>query len=277
LYGALGVGTARSDIVHEVSANGMWGNWLLRTPSALIVNSHAARRNAISAGVHAAAVDVLPNVIDLAEFDSLARREAIEDSLLPGEGMKVAAVGTLIPVKRFDRFIRAIALARTRGARASGIIVGDGPMRAELETLSASLGLSPAAMSFAGPLTNVPALLRRVDAFVLSSQHEGFPNVLIEAMAAGLPTIATPAGDAASIVKDCTTGFLVPMDDEDAMAARLVELEASPSLRGRLGSAGRGIVEQCYASDGLPGRLTGIYRSIARRRGHERLLSVLAD
>lgn len=277
VYGALGVGTARSDIVHEVSANGRWGRWLLGIPNALIVNSHAARRNAIDRGVDDAAITVLPNVIDLREFDSLARRESIADSLLPADGMLVAAVGTLLHVKRFDRFIRAIALARSRGARISGVIVGDGPLRAELEALPATLGLPPDAVIFTGRLTNVPALLTRVHAFVLSSEHEGFPNVLIEAMAARLPTIATPAGDVSSIVQEGVTGFLVPMDDEDAMASRLLELEASPSLGARLGSAGRSCVEQSYAIDGLPERLAGIYRSIALRRGHARLLSVLGD
>ncbi|HEU4584762.1 MAG TPA: glycosyltransferase [Gemmatimonadaceae bacterium] len=280
VYGALGVGTARSDIVHEVRANGMWGRWLLRIPGALIVNSHAARRNAIASGVDEAAVTVLPNVIDLREFDSLARCESVADSLLPADGangMVVAAAGSLLPVKRFDRFIRAIALARARGARVSGVIAGDGPLRAELEALPATLGLPPDAVIFTGRLTNLPALLERVHAFVLSSEHEGFPNVLIEAMAARLPTIATPAGDASSIVQDGATGFLVPMDDEDAMAARLLELEASPPLRARLGAAGRSCVERCYASDALPERLAGIYRSIALRRGNRRVLSLLGD
>lgn len=280
VYGALGVGTARSDIVHEVRANGRWGRWLLRIPSALIVNSHAARRNAIASGVDAAAVTVLPNVIDLREFDSLARCDSIAASLLPAdgaEGMIVAAAGSLVPVKRFDRFIRAIALARSRGGRITGVIAGDGPMRAELEALPATLGLPPDAVIFTGRLTNLPALLKRVHAFVLSSQHEGFPNVLMEAMAARLPTIATPAGDASSIVQDGVTGFLVPMNDEGAMASRLLELEASPSLRTRLGSAGRDCVERHYAMDGLPERVADIYRSIARRRGHGRVLSLLGD
>lgn len=277
LCGALGVGTARSDIVHEMRANGRWGRWLLGMPGALIVNSHAARRNAIAAGIDDAAIAVLPNVIDLREFDSLARRESIADSLLAANGVIVAAAGSLVPVKRFDRFIRAIALARARGSSIRGVIVGDGPLRAELEALPATLGLPPDAVTFTGRLANVPALLKRVHAFVLSSEHEGFPNVLMEAMAARLPTIATPAGDASSIVKDGDTGFLVPMDDEDAMASRLLELEASPSLRARLGAAGRSRVEQQYTIDGLPERLAGIYRSIALRRGRTRLLSVLGD
>lgn len=274
MYGAIGIGTARSDVVHEVDANGLWGRWLLRVPSVLMVNSHAARRNAMAFGIAPDAVEVLPNAIDLRAFDELAAAEAAEES--EGTAPVVVGVGSLVAAKRFDRFLHAIAMVRARGVDLRGVLVGDGPEREKLESLARRLDLLPDGVRFTGSRDDVPALLRRAQIYLLTSDHEGFPNVLLEAMAATLPVVTTPAGDAAAIVRHGETGYVVSGDDLSEIAFRLEELAASPPLRQRLGGAGRRRVEILYTSAGLAERVAALHHGIAERLGHRRSLAALS-
>jgi glycosyltransferase involved in cell wall biosynthesis len=125
----------------------------------------------------------------------------------------------------------------------------------------------------------VPRLLARADMLVLTSQHEGFPNVLLEAMAARLPVVTTPAGDATRLVRDGSTGFVVPFDDEDLLAARLGQLATSPALRRAFGRAGRDVVELEYRTERLAGRALAIYRQAAihqQRTEVSRVLETIA-
>lgn len=278
LLGAIGIGTARSDVVHEVEANRSWGRWLLRMPSALVVNSHAARRNAVALGIPSASIHVVPNAIDLAAFDELAAQGPAGGGGAGSSSMSesiVVGVGSLVPAKRFDRFLEAVALARARGAALRAVLAGDGPERGRLESLARELGLLPHGVCFAGQRSDIPALLRGASIHLLTSEHEGFPNVLLEAMAACLPIVTTPAGDAAVIVEDGVAGFVVPEGDVEAMAARITELAASSELRQRFGAAGRRRVETDFTCSVLPQRVTLVHRAIAERLGHRRSLAVL--
>jgi len=128
---------------------------------------------------------------------------------------------------------------------------------------------------FFGARGDVPQLLARTDMLVLTSQHEGFPNVLLEAMTARLPVVTTPAGDAADLVRDGQTGFVVPFDDEAILARRLIELARSPAMRRVLGSAGRAQIEQSYGLGGLAQRAFGIYHEAARRQHSVRTLQAV--
>jgi glycosyltransferase involved in cell wall biosynthesis len=111
---------------------------------------------------------------------------------------------------------------------------------------------------------------------VLASDDEGFPNVLLEAMAARTPVITTPAGDAAFLVKDGDSGYLTPFNDAAAIAARMVELAESPRLCAALAAAGRRRVEQQYSLERLSDHLFKIYRDLAERRHDRRLLQALS-
>jgi glycosyltransferase involved in cell wall biosynthesis len=272
LYRAAAVGSIRSDVSHDVAANGGWGPWLLRSPPSLVANSWAAKHNAEELGVSPDRLHVLPNVIDLAEFDRLQRRAEVE---VATDGCRVMAIGSLVPWKRFDRLLNAVALLKAERPELRTIVVGDGPERSSLEGLAHQLGLLPSHICFLGKRSDVPGLLRGADILVSSSDHEGFPNVLLEAMAAGLPVVTTPAGDAARVVEDTTTGFVTPFDDPAEMAQRIGALASSAPLRRRMGDAGRQRVEQYYAFDTLAGRLVSLYARIAAEQGNHRLQSAL--
>ncbi|HEX6965424.1 MAG TPA: glycosyltransferase family 4 protein [Gemmatimonadaceae bacterium] len=292
--GAIAIGAIRNDTWHELEGNRRWGRALLRAPSALIANSSAAKRNAEQVGVDASTIHVVPNVIDLAELpmpaprDHSARdaawydRPSRERSSLPSgsrdsdDEIVVACIARLVPAKRLDRFLAALALARREVRTLTGVIGGDGPERLRLQTTAASLGLLPAGVRFVGPV-DASVLLQHADMLLMTSEHEGFPNIILEAMAAGRPVITTPAGDAGVVVEHEVTGYVVPSDDISAMAERMVRLARSPRLRCALGAAGRARVERCYSFDRLAHALLCTYRRIAERQANHRVCDALAS
>lgn len=258
LVGAIGIGAARNDVVHEVRYNGVWGRWLLRAPSALIVNSYAARDNAEALGCLKDSIHVLPNVIDLEAFDLVAASAPRPVN----EPLVVAGVGTFVPQKRFDIFLRVIAAARAQGARVRGVLAGDGPERAALGTLAATLDLGSDAITFAGRRNDIPVLLRNADVLMLTSDHEGFPNVVLEAMAASLPVVCTAAGDARAIVDHGVTGYVTELGDAVGLTEHLVALSRPGGERRKFGQAGRRRVETQYAYGNLAAKLAAIHRAV---------------
>jgi Glycosyltransferase len=136
-------------------------------------------------------------------------------------GLRVLAVGNLIPLKGFDVLIEAVARARHR-EQMHTCIVGGGPEREPLLALAASRGVS-SCFTFAGtvPATDMPKRISEADVFVLSSRSEGRPNVVVEALAGGLPVISTDLEGVQGMVENGDTGWLVAVDDPDALAAAL--------------------------------------------------------
>ena len=266
LVHAVGIGAARNDVVHEVEYNGRWGPWLLRAPSALIVNSSAARDTAVALGRAPDAVHVLPNVIDLAAFDAAAGSvpRGTNDPLV------VAGIGTFVTQKRFDVFLQVIAAARAQGAPVRGVLAGDGPERAALERQAAALGLGGEAITFAGRRNDVPMFLRNADVFMLTSDHEGFPNVVLEAMAASLPVLCTATGDARGIIDHGVTGYVTPLGDTHGLTEHLVAIARSIDDRRRLGEAGRRRVETQYGFGNLAARLAAIHGAVEHARSKKR-------
>lgn len=266
---ATALGTIRNDGHHELATHGIWGRPLLRLPPDLLVNSCEAKRVAEESGRAPNRVHLLANVIDLDEFDrQAADGRAVVEEIGPG-GPIAAAVGRLVPAKRFDQFVAALARARQDVPELRGLVVGDGPERAALERQAADAGLVPPAIRFLGARADVPAILTYCTCLVLPSEHEGFPNVLLEAMAARLPAVTTAAGDAGLVVTEGETGFVVPFADAPAMAARMVLLARAPVLRGTLAARARRRAEREYAFGGLADRLLAIYAAAAAAQRRE--------
>jgi len=272
LYQVEAIGAIRNDPFFELDATGRWGKMLINLPPSLIANSYAARRNAELLNTGPEKIFVLPNVIDLPAFDAQMLQR--ETNTLEMRRPVVVAIARLAPAKRLERFIAALALAG-RKTKLKGVIVGDGPERANLQSVAREQDLSPDNLVFLCRQDDIPALLGQADMLVLTSDHEGFPNVLLEAMAARLPVITTPAGDAGSVVQDGVTGYVVAFDDFEGMAEHIARLAQSSELRQRLGAAGRRRVEAHYGFEGLSSRLLRIYLDIAERQSNYRLLRVL--
>lgn len=277
IYNAVGVGSIRSDIMYEMASNPFWGKLLLTKNDSLIANSYVALRNIAKLGIKTEKVNYLPNVIDLADFD---RQHNQPDHIPVHFGCEsrvvVVSLGGLFSVKRFDRFISALAIACREAPKLFGIIIGDGPEMANLQAYAQQKGLSEENLIFLGRRDDIPAILKKADIFILTSDHEGFPNVLLEAMAARLPVITTPAGDSCNVVQNGLTGYVVPFDDINGLVKYMIRLSESSQLRNELGQAGRARVEKNYGVDGLAENLLSIYRQIAIQRHSRRLMKVLS-
>jgi len=143
-----------------------------------------------------------------------------------GKGLRVLAVGNLIHLKGFDVLIEAVARARHR-EHMHVSIVGSGPEREPLLALAASRGVY-SCFTFVGavPATDMPKYVSEADVFVLSSRSEGRPNVVVEALAGGLPVISTDLEGVQGMVGNGDTGWLVAVDDPDALAVALDQAAA---------------------------------------------------
>lgn len=274
LCGALTLGGVRSDGFYELNGHGRTSSWMIHLAHGLVANSACARQNLISRGIHPGKINVLPNVIDLREFDR-QMAQPLTVSLPPGR-ILATAVGSLHPCKRFDRFLEALALARRREPALTGVIAGrDCGVKAELQARAKELGLTPDNVIFAGEVGNVPALLARSALLALTSDYEGFPNVILEAMSARLPVLSVPAGDASHIVKHGQTGYVMEPDDVRSMAAFMIQLAQSPVTRKELGEAARKRVEQEYNSKSLAERLVAVFHDFACQHQKNTLCELL--
>ena len=177
---------------------------------------------------------VIPTAVDTAATEP-ARRD--------GRPPRIVAVGRLAAPKDPVTLVRA--LAAVHGAPFSAQIVGDGPERPAVEREIRGAGLEHA-VELTGERHDVLRLLVDADVFVLSSRSEGAPISILEAMAAGLPVVASNVGGVAEIVEDGTTGVLVPPGEPTALAAAIAPLLVDATLRVRLGDAGRTRVRERF-------------------------------
>lgn len=155
----------------------------------------------------------------------------------------VVFVGRLVPVKRVDLLLRALSIVRNAIPGVRAVIVGDGPLRADLEREAASLGLGDA-VEFAGQREDVSEILGRSKLFALTSETEGLSLALMEAMAAGLPAVVPDVGDLGDLVLDGENGFLVRDGSPEAFAERIEAVLRDGALRERLSCAASGAMER---------------------------------
>ncbi len=275
LLRAISLGAIQSSLRLTREVHGGWTRWLISTPTAVLVNSQKAMQELIKNNlIHPQRLFLLSNAIELSDFDGLDSSGDGAEAMRY-QTCKAIFVGRLIPPKRLDRFLYALRRACQQHPTLEGVVVGDGPERKAMEKLAAEIGLLPHKVTFLGHRDDVPILLSQSNMLVFCSDDEGLPNVLLEAMAARLPVITTPAGDAAIVVQDGVTGYVVPFDDIDGMAERMVLLAKSANLRRQFGQAGRQRVEQKYGFDALSDYLLSTYEAVAQRSGSGHVLSIL--
>ncbi|MEW6513499.1 MAG: TIGR03088 family PEP-CTERM/XrtA system glycosyltransferase [Pseudomonadota bacterium] len=147
-------------------------------------------------------------------------------------------------------FIRALDLAPELKCRLRLVMVGDGPLRAEAQALLDTAGVADLAW-LPGERHDVPEVLRGLDCFVLPSLAEGISNTILEAMASGLPVIATRVGGNPELLIEGQTGMLVPVSDPEAMARAIVDYARNPEQARAAGKAGRAEVERRFSLDAM--------------------------
>jgi glycosyltransferase involved in cell wall biosynthesis len=178
-----------------------------------------------------------------------------------GRPATIVSVARLRPPKDVMTLVRAVAMLEPGSVRA--LVVGDGPERAELAAEIRRLG-AERAVELLGERDDVAELLAAADLFVLSSASEGMPMCVLEAMAAGLPVIASAVGGVPEIVRDGETGILVPPRRPQALAAAIGALAADPAMRRRLGDAGRRRAEAEFDVASFRRAHLELYRSLLK-------------
>jgi glycosyltransferase involved in cell wall biosynthesis len=195
---------------------------------------------------------VVPNGIDAGPLLSIP----VPDRNPP----TVGTYARLWPQKRIDLLLEAAAVLARRGLAFHLEVIGDGPVRGELEGLAHDLGLD-GRVRFMNDGVGRAQALEELDIYVLSSAQEAFPLVPMEAMAAGRPVIATAVGALPEIVEDGVTGTIVPVGDGAGLAEAIATLIAEPDLRRSMGAAGRERVTERFAIDRMSDQLEEVYRA----------------
>jgi glycosyltransferase involved in cell wall biosynthesis len=204
---------------------------------------------------------VIPNGVELpdpAQF--LGQCEARCMLGLPRDGIWIASVARLAPVKRLDLLLSAVAVLED----VSLVLVGDGSEEERLRELAGRLGLM-GRVRFAGYQQDVWPWLAACDVLVLSSDWEGMPNAVLEAMGAGLPVVATAVGGTPEVVVEGETGLLVPPGDVSALAAALERLIRDPELCQAMGMAGRQRARACFSAQTMVERTQTLYAELLSR------------
>jgi glycosyltransferase involved in cell wall biosynthesis len=168
-------------------------------------------------------------------------------------------------------------VARKVEPRLRGWIVGNGPEKECLETEARELGLLPAGIQFLGQRSDVAALLKQSNILILTSSSEGMPNVIMEGMAARLPVITTPAGDAPVLVQDGINGFVQPFGDIEGISQRMVQLARSDEKRVSMGIHGRKIIEDRFNFIHLAQKVLEIYQMMGEKYNKRGLLTALSQ
>jgi sugar transferase (PEP-CTERM/EpsH1 system associated) len=208
--------------------------------------------------VPARKVRTIYNGVDTCSF-SPGDREAARHGLGVPDGWKVVGtVGRLDPVKDHEGLIQAFARVPQDGPVLL-VLVGDGPLRGRLATVVSRLDLQDR-IRILGDRDDIPLLLRSFDVFVLPSVGEGVSNALLEAMATGLPVVATQVGGNQELVQDGVTGRLVEARCPEALAAVITAYLKNTELARRHGAAGRARVEREFSLTRMLAAYEELYR-----------------
>jgi glycosyltransferase involved in cell wall biosynthesis/peptidoglycan/xylan/chitin deacetylase (PgdA/CDA1 family) len=217
----------------------------------VVANSQAAAERLRTEFVPDHKILVIPNGIDPAAF---------APHRYSSSPRRITMVACLREEKRIDVLVRAMPQILARYPDATLDLAGEGRCRGELTALANELGVADR-VRFLGHRDDVPTVLEAADIFVLPSRSEAFPNSVMEAMAAGVPVVASNVGGIPELVRDGYNGRLVPPGNADALANAVLGLLDHPEQVEQFGRNGRGIVEQTYSFDRMVDQFETLYET----------------
>jgi glycosyltransferase involved in cell wall biosynthesis len=242
--------------------------WAFSRADAVLANSTQVAKSVREEGnVAASKVWTITNFADDAAFDPLPEAERIQlrrSWNAPDGAVMIGCVARFDPVKDHAGLLRAFALLRATTPDAHLVLIGDGETRAASEALAGELGLGDS-VHFAGELRSGGNHHRAFDLSVLASLSEGFPNTLVEAMAAGKPVVATAVGGSIDAVVHEETGLLVPPGQPAELAEALARLAGSAALRRLFGDEGRRRALESFDAASVVGGLEAMYDQLLAR------------
>jgi glycosyltransferase involved in cell wall biosynthesis len=254
--GSLAIGGIRSDFLWAKKESGaIVGRLSARWPRRQIVNSFATAETAAHSRSMFAPKTcmVVRNGIDLDAFQHVRPAS--------GQVAHIVGIGSLFPVKRWDRLIVAAAQLQQRALRFRMTVLGDGPLREELTERAQLLGVGEL-VQFVGHRADIPAALSEASFLIHTADSEGCPNVIMEAMAGARAVVATDVGDVSRLVDDGTTGFIVPRENMTLLVDRLAALIHDSQLCSRMGAAGREKAEREFTLAKMVSETLAAYRAV---------------
>jgi len=240
--------------------------WLARRSDALVAVSEEVRRFLASQlALDASAIRVIHNGIAPAMPTERGLAALRQRLAFVGGRPLIGVVASLTAKKGHEHLLRALAALRDRGVGCVAVFAGDGPERSRLQSMAATLGLANDVLFLGNwrPAAEVFALL---DVFVLPSVVEGLPLALLEAMAAGVPVVATTVGGVPEVIAHGVNGLLVPPASPPALADAIASLAGSAALRQQLRERGRATVAAGFTEERYLAALAALYRELSPRR-----------
>jgi glycosyltransferase involved in cell wall biosynthesis len=231
------------------------GRWILRKSNHIVAVSQAVKRHAETLGMDPCKVSVIPNAVDTLKF----RPPSLEDKR---DGVvRVGFIGRLISNKGAQYLVEAAPHILRDFSNVEFQIAGDGPMLHELEHRVEQLGIEDA-FNFLGTVRSNVEFIQSCDILVRPSLTDGMPLTVLEAMACGVPNVATRIGGTPEILQDADTGYLVQPKSVDELVSRISKLAADAELRTEMGYRARGFIEKYYSWDQAVDQLSAIYESV---------------
>lgn len=236
-----------------------------RMADRVLANAPAVGRLLEREGISAARVCIVPNFVDDSSFeDQIGARERLTTELgISCDSQLVGIVANLRPVKDHGTLIRAVGAIAASHPRLHLVCAGAGETEPALRHLACEQGVENR-VHFLGLRSDAYRLHRAFDVSVLCSQMEGFPNSIVEAMAAGTPVIATNVGGIPDAVRHGYTGFLVPPANPSVLAQQLVMLLSNATLRRDVAMRARAFARQHYSHSAVLSKLSTLYEQLGR-------------
>jgi glycosyltransferase involved in cell wall biosynthesis len=234
---------------------------LARRCRAVVVNSDGVRDFYIRHGAPAGRVRVIPNGVAAAPAPTTTRRQLLAELALPEQSRLVGLVGRLWPQKRVKDAIWVADLLKVIRDDVHLLVIGDGPQRDRLRRYRDQVRIGDK-VHFLGERGDVPRLMPHFDVLWSTSGYEGQSNVILEAMAAGVPVVATNIPGTRELVISDATGYLVPVGDRAGFAKYTARLLDDPALAARLSAAARLRVQSEFSVAKMIERHAALYREL---------------
>jgi len=234
------------------------GKWILNQSDHVIAVSDAVKMYARALKVDERKISVIPNGIDVHDISPRLRRDNVEC-------VRVAFVGRLISNKGPQYLLQAVPLVLRDFPNVEFLIVGGGPLQGMLQTYAETLGVSNS-VRFLPAVPNIPAFLRECDIYVRPSLTEGMPLTVLEAMASGVPTIATRIDGTLEIITHGETGFLVDPKNVEQLKFYISKLVGDRKLRSRMSKLARKAIEKHNDWGAVATQTSKVYEKVVKRR-----------
>ncbi len=238
-----------------------WNGWLLRQAAVTAAVSDASRTDLLNTyGLAPDLVEVVRRGVPMESLASATARSALRDELgLPDDATVLLHVGSFSPEKNHAGLLRIFQRVRAQHPDAHLVLVGDGPLRVEVEAQAERQG----SVRVLGVRQDVSRLMAGSDLLLLPSLTEGIPGVILEAGAQALPTVAYDVGGVAEAVRDGETGRLIASGDEEGFAHAVSALLADPTQRRGMGAQARAFIQSDYSLERSVDSFERLYHRIA--------------